>query len=40
MTLEPGWIVLAGAATAAVPLPKDAHVRVTGAGLGSVEVTT
>jgi 2-oxo-3-hexenedioate decarboxylase len=40
MTLEPGWVVLAGAATAAVPLPKDAHVRVTGAGLGGVEVTT
>ncbi|WP_131741313.1 2-keto-4-pentenoate hydratase [Actinomadura roseirufa] len=40
ITLEPGWVVLAGAATAAVPLPKDAHVRVTGAGLGSVEVTT
>jgi 2-keto-4-pentenoate hydratase len=40
MTLEPGWVVLAGAATAAVPLPKDAHVRVTGAGLGSVEVTS
>ncbi|TMR01896.1 4-oxalocrotonate decarboxylase [Actinomadura soli] len=40
LKLEPGWIVLAGAATAAVPLPKGAHVRVTGAGLGSVEVTT
>ncbi|MFG2021208.1 2-keto-4-pentenoate hydratase [Actinomadura geliboluensis] len=40
ITLEPGWIVLAGAATAAVPLPKDAHVRVTGAGLGAVEVAT
>jgi 2-keto-4-pentenoate hydratase len=40
LTLEPGWIVLAGAATAAVPLPKDAHVRVIGAGLGAVEVTT
>ncbi|WUI03750.1 fumarylacetoacetate hydrolase family protein [Spirillospora sp. NBC_00431] len=40
LTLEPGWIVLAGAATAAVPLPKDAHVRVTGAGLGVVELTT
>ncbi|MDL4821421.1 2-keto-4-pentenoate hydratase [Actinomadura opuntiae] len=40
MALEPGWVVLAGAATAAVPLPKDAHVRVTGAGLGAVEVTT
>ncbi|MFB4312246.1 2-keto-4-pentenoate hydratase [Actinomadura sp. GTD37] len=40
LKLEPGWIVLAGAATAAVPLPKGAHVRVTGAGLGAVEVTT
>lgn len=40
IALEPGWVVLAGAATAAVPLPKDAHVRVTGAGLGSVEVAT
>ncbi|GAA3984272.1 fumarylacetoacetate hydrolase family protein [Actinomadura viridis] len=39
ITLEPGWIVLAGAATAAVPLPAGAHVRVTGAGLGRVEVT-
>ncbi|MBE1535760.1 2-keto-4-pentenoate hydratase [Actinomadura algeriensis] len=38
--LEPGWIVLAGAATAAVPLPAGAHVRITGAGLASVEVTT
>ncbi|GAA1571145.1 fumarylacetoacetate hydrolase family protein [Actinomadura kijaniata] len=38
--LRPGAVVLAGAATAAVPLPKDAHVRVTCAGLGSVEVTT
>ncbi|RFU40712.1 4-oxalocrotonate decarboxylase [Actinomadura logoneensis] len=40
IVLRAGDIVLAGAATAAVPLPKDAHVRVTGAGLGSVEVTT
>ncbi|MFI0356678.1 2-keto-4-pentenoate hydratase [Actinomadura sp. 9N407] len=40
ITLEPGWVVLAGAATAAVPLPKGAHVRVTASGLGSVEVTT
>lgn len=40
ITLEPGWVVLAGAATTAVPLPKGAHVRVTGAGLGSAEVTT
>ncbi|RSN53192.1 2-keto-4-pentenoate hydratase [Actinomadura sp. WAC 06369] len=38
--LEPGWVVLAGAATAAVPLPAGAHVRVTGSGLGGVEVTT
>ncbi|GII75158.1 4-oxalocrotonate decarboxylase [Sphaerisporangium rufum] len=37
--LEPGWIVLAGAATAAVPLPPKAHVRVVGSGLGQVEVT-
>ncbi|MFC6883144.1 MULTISPECIES: 2-keto-4-pentenoate hydratase [Actinomadura] len=40
IALEPGHVVLAGAATAAVPLPAGAHVRVTGAGLGSVEVTT
>lgn len=40
ITLEPGWVVLAGAATAAVPLPEGAHVRVTASGLGSVEVTT
>jgi 2-oxo-3-hexenedioate decarboxylase len=40
LTLEPGWIVLAGAPTAAVPLPKDAHVRITAAGLGGVEVAT
>lgn len=39
IALEPGHVVLAGAATAAVPLPPGAHVRVTGAGLGSVEVT-
>ncbi|WP_406316076.1 fumarylacetoacetate hydrolase family protein [Streptosporangium sp. NBC_01639] len=38
--LQPGWIVLAGAATAAVPLPAGAHVRVSAAGLGHVEVTT
>ncbi|XVQ08010.1 2-keto-4-pentenoate hydratase [Spirillospora sp. CA-255316] len=40
VVLEPGWVVLAGAATAAVPLPKGAHVRVTASRLGSVEVTT
>ncbi|MEV4895761.1 fumarylacetoacetate hydrolase family protein [Nonomuraea sp. NPDC055795] len=38
--LEAGWIVLAGAATAAVPLPPGAHVRVSGQGLGHAEVTT
>ncbi|MBB2913268.1 2-oxo-3-hexenedioate decarboxylase [Streptosporangium becharense] len=38
--LQPGWVVLAGAATAAVPLPCGAHVRVSAAGLGHVEVTT
>ncbi|MFC9977078.1 2-keto-4-pentenoate hydratase [Spirillospora sp. NPDC127200] len=38
--LKPGDIVLAGAATAAIPLPKGAHVRVTGAGLGAAEVVT
>ncbi|WP_219825268.1 2-keto-4-pentenoate hydratase [Nonomuraea typhae] len=38
--LEAGSIVLAGAATAAVPLPPGAHVRVTGQGLGHAEVTT
>ncbi|MFI7469194.1 2-keto-4-pentenoate hydratase [Nonomuraea sp. NPDC049646] len=38
--MEAGWIVLAGAATAAVPLPAGAHVRVGAAGLGHVEVTT
>ncbi|MFD0692313.1 2-keto-4-pentenoate hydratase [Actinomadura fibrosa] len=40
IALEPGHVVLAGAATAAVPLPAGAHVRVTASGLGSVEVTT
>lgn len=37
--LRPGDIVLAGAATAAVPLAPGAHVRVVAAGLGRVEVT-
>ncbi|MFE5856482.1 2-keto-4-pentenoate hydratase [Streptomyces sp. NPDC056500] len=40
IALEPGQIVLAGAATAALPLPRGAHVRILGAGLGGVEVTT
>ncbi|WP_345679573.1 2-keto-4-pentenoate hydratase [Yinghuangia aomiensis] len=38
--LRPGDIVLAGAATAAVPLTPGAHVRVVAAELGRVEVTT
>ncbi|MFI6977816.1 2-keto-4-pentenoate hydratase [Embleya sp. NPDC050154] len=40
LELRPGWVVLAGAATAAMPLPKGAHVRVSAAGLGRAEVTT
>ncbi|MBW8486494.1 2-keto-4-pentenoate hydratase [Actinomadura parmotrematis] len=40
VALQPGMVVLAGAATAAVPLPAGAHVRVVGAGLGAAEVTT
>ncbi|MEF9886961.1 2-keto-4-pentenoate hydratase [Streptomyces sp. P9-A4] len=38
--LEPGTVILAGAATAAVPLPAGTHVRATVAGLGSVRFTT
>ncbi|MFK0214455.1 MULTISPECIES: 2-keto-4-pentenoate hydratase [unclassified Streptomyces] len=38
--LEPGTVILAGAATAAVPLPPGTHVRATVAGLGSVGFTT
>jgi 2-oxo-3-hexenedioate decarboxylase len=37
--LDAGSIVLAGAATPAVPLTRGAHIRVTAAGLGSVAVT-
>ncbi|OPC80310.1 4-oxalocrotonate decarboxylase [Embleya scabrispora] len=40
LELRPGWIVLAGAATAALPLPKGVHVRVSAAGLGRAEVST
>ncbi|MDI3408978.1 2-keto-4-pentenoate hydratase [Streptomyces cavernicola] len=40
VVLEPGFVVLAGAATAAVPLPANAHLRIAGAGLGAAEVTT
>ncbi|MDX3696588.1 fumarylacetoacetate hydrolase family protein [Streptomyces europaeiscabiei] len=39
LTLQPGWVILAGAATAAVPLPPGAHVRACVTGLGTVEVT-
>lgn len=37
--LEAGWVVLAGAATAAVPLEPDRHVRVCTSRLGRVEVS-
>ncbi|MET7299129.1 fumarylacetoacetate hydrolase family protein [Embleya sp. NPDC005575] len=40
LELRPGWVVLAGAATAAMPLPEGVHVRVSAAGLGRAEVTT
>ncbi|TXS43975.1 2-keto-4-pentenoate hydratase [Streptomyces sp. OR43] len=39
-SLEPGTVILAGAATAAVPLPPGVHVRATVAGLGTVQFTT
>jgi 2-oxo-3-hexenedioate decarboxylase len=35
---EAGWVLLAGAATAAVPLAKGAHVRAVVEGLGTVAV--
>ncbi|MDG4766070.1 4-oxalocrotonate decarboxylase [Solwaraspora sp. WMMD406] len=38
--LQPGWIFLAGAATAAVPLPRGVHVRATVHGLGTAAFTT
>ncbi|MFI6523375.1 2-keto-4-pentenoate hydratase [Streptomyces uncialis] len=38
--LEAGTVILAGAATAAVPLPPGTHVRSTVAGLGTVQFTT
>ncbi|MEV4940488.1 2-keto-4-pentenoate hydratase [Streptomyces zaomyceticus] len=38
--LEAGTVILAGAATAAVPLPPGTHVRATVAGLGTVRFTT
>ncbi|MFD7966381.1 2-keto-4-pentenoate hydratase [Streptomyces zaomyceticus] len=39
-TLEAGTVILAGAATAAVPLPPGTHVRATVSGLGTVRFTT
>lgn len=39
MALEPGWIVLAGGATAAVPLAVGHHVRLAAEGLGRVQLT-
>lgn len=38
-SLEPGTVILAGAATAAVPLPPGAHVRASVTGLGAVQFT-
>jgi len=39
-TLQAGWIFLAGAATAAVPLAPGSHVRATVQGLGTTAFTT
>jgi 2-oxo-3-hexenedioate decarboxylase len=36
--LEPGWVFLAGAATAAVPLPAGAHARAVVEGLGTASL--
>ncbi|WP_144125415.1 2-keto-4-pentenoate hydratase [Catellatospora sichuanensis] len=38
VALEPGWVFLAGAATAAVPLTPGAHVRATVEGLGTASL--
>ena len=40
LELEPGWIVLAGGATAAVPFEPDRHVRLVAEGLGQVQLST
>jgi 2-oxo-3-hexenedioate decarboxylase len=40
LTVQPGEVVLAGAATAAVPLPPGTHVRAVVNGLGSVSIRT
>lgn len=37
--LEPGWVLLAGAATAAIPLPAGSHVRAVVERLGTATVT-
>lgn len=39
VALEPGWVFLAGAATAAVPLHPGAHVRAVVEGIGSASLT-
>jgi 2-oxo-3-hexenedioate decarboxylase len=39
MRLEPGWVVLAGGATAAVALSPGRHVRLVVQGLGQVQVS-
>ncbi|GGK42821.1 4-oxalocrotonate decarboxylase [Pilimelia terevasa] len=39
ITLAPGWVVLAGAATAAVPLAPGSHVRAVVEGLGTASLT-
>lgn len=39
LTLQPGWIVLAGGATAAVPLQAGQHVRTVVQALGSVQIS-
>ncbi|MGN9912792.1 2-keto-4-pentenoate hydratase [Phytohabitans sp. LJ34] len=38
--VDPGWVLLAGAATAAVPLAPGVHVRAVVEGLGTVAVRT
>jgi 2-oxo-3-hexenedioate decarboxylase len=39
VTLEPGWIILAGSATTPHPLSAGTHVRHEVEGLGQVEFT-
>ncbi|WP_031469409.1 2-keto-4-pentenoate hydratase [Sciscionella sediminilitoris] len=39
LAIEPGWVILAGAATAAVALERGTHARVRTSALGAVEVT-